>query len=152
MSLKDSLRVVILSVLPVVSALAEAPFTNKSAPPQSGLGTVSSVSAALIAVLTLVFVLAWAMRRFKLPGMGNAQHMRVLQGVALGAKERAVLLQVKNRQLVIGIAPGTVNLLCDLGEVAETETPAAPATGEPSAAEARTQEFKAILKRSLGLK
>lgn len=141
------------------SALAETQKFAATAQvaPATGIGAVSSMSAALLAVPTLVFVLAWVMRRFKLPGQNNASGLKVIQAVSLGPKERAVLVQLKDRQLLVGVAPGTVNLLCDLGEgsadgvAIETGTQTSAQTVDSQASSDMTPSFKAILKRSLGM-
>jgi len=41
-------------------------------------------------------------------GQGN---MRVISGIALGPKERIVLVEVENNWLVIGIVPGQIRTL-----------------------------------------
>jgi flagellar protein FliO/FliZ len=73
--------------------------------------------------------LAWVVRRFvQVPGLSKGA-VRILGGVSLGARERAVLLSVDKRRILVGIAPGQVRTLVDLGEddsVPETLTDSAP--------------------------
>jgi flagellar protein FliO/FliZ len=70
--------------------------------------------------------------------------------VAVGAKERAVLVQVGRQQLLLGVAPGRVNTLHVLTEPVTT-TPAGPPASSDGTDPAARPDFKAILKRSLGL-
>jgi flagellar protein FliO/FliZ len=50
--------------------------------------------------------------------------MRVIAGLPLGARERAVLVQVGNQQILLGVAPGRVQMLHVLeSPVAATSIP-----------------------------
>jgi flagellar protein FliO/FliZ len=73
---------------------------------------------------------------------GTAELQLVAQ-VALGARERAVLLRAGGQQLLVGVAPGSVRLLSVLPESAAPLPPAAgTAPSLPS--------FRELLRRSLG--
>lgn len=77
--------------------------------PVSG-GSVMQMLAGLILVIALIFFLAWALKRFTgLPGQHNS--MRVVASLSLSARERLVLVQAGERQLLLGVAPGRVNLI-----------------------------------------
>ena len=66
---------------------------------------------ALALVLGAVALAAWLLRRFA-PGQNIAgSAMRVVGGVAVGPKERIVLVEVGETWLVVGVAPGQVNAL-----------------------------------------
>jgi len=67
--------------------------------------------AGLALVLALIVVLGWAVRRFAhLPGAGKGL-IRVLGGVTLGSRERAVIVAVDGTRLLLGVAPGQVRML-----------------------------------------
>lgn len=65
----------------------------------------------LIVVLAFIAALAWLFRRLPLGqgAMGGA--VRVVGGVALGTRERLVLVEVGETWLLLGVAPGQVNTL-----------------------------------------
>ncbi len=78
--------------------------------------------AGLAAVLALILALGWAVRRFGRLPAGTKGAVRVLGGVALGARERAVLVAVGRTRLLLGVAPGqvrTLHVLPDEPEVAD---------------------------------
>jgi len=79
--------------------------------PSLGMAGVLQALAGLAAVLALVMVLAWIARRFGLqaPRMGSA--VKVVGGVMLTPKERVVVVEVQGTWLVLGVAPGKVNML-----------------------------------------
>ena len=114
-------------------------------------------------------------------GRPGAGAINIIADVALGQKERAVLIQVGAQQLLIGVAPGQVNTLHVLAEPVRMDdaqrggggdelspssspSPRAGATWEAAAAPVTPQTsanpatpppapglFESILKRSLGL-
>ncbi len=68
-------------------------------------------ASGLSIVLVLIFVCAWLLRRLgQISNVGGSK-LRVLGGVSVGARERVVLVQVGNNQLVLGVAPGRVQTL-----------------------------------------
>jgi flagellar protein FliO/FliZ len=90
----------------VASALAKG-----NAPAAEAAGSVVQMILGLLLVVALIFVFAWMARRFtNLPGVGQGA-VRVLGGVSLGTRERAVLMQVGDTQLLVGVAPGRVQTL-----------------------------------------
>jgi flagellar protein FliO/FliZ len=109
-----------------------------------GIGELAHVVIALLVVLGVLLLLATLVRRARGWSTRGPQHLEVLADVALGAKERAVLLRVGGLQLLLGVAPGRVSALHVL---TEPVVPVAPATGEPAGA----VSFQALLRRSLGV-
>ncbi len=123
--------------------------------PGAGASSVR-VLLALALVLAAVYGAAWAMRRLRASSGGAANGLQVVAQVGLGARERAVLLRAGDQHLLIGVANGSVRLLCELnpgntalqgGPPAAAPGPAAP--GTPGSAPARP-DFRALLMRSLG--
>ena len=65
----------------------------------------------LVIVIALIYGLSWVLKKYgNLPG-ANQIDMKVLGGVSLGTRERAVLIQVEGKKILVGVAPGRVNLL-----------------------------------------
>lgn len=74
-------------------------------------GGYSQVFFGLLLIVAIILGAAWFMRRY-----GNLQSsaggaMRVLAGMPLGPRERVILVQVGDTQLLLGIAPGRVQTL-----------------------------------------
>lgn len=80
------------------------------------------VLLGLVAVIALMLVFAWLMRRMSGFQGGAPGAMRVLGGLSMGAREKVVLVQVGETQLVLGVAPGRVQTLHVLDENIETPT------------------------------
>lgn len=148
----------LLATLANVTVAAEKPFAapqSVTPAPAADAGGLVQVTLSLLLVLAAVFAAAWVMRRVRGFGKFGANAIQIVADTALGPKERAVLIQVGQQQLLLGVAPGRVNTLHVL-----TEPVVDPAGGarqmpqnDASAAVSvpDTVNFKAILKRSLGL-
>lgn len=89
----------------VAHPISKQPHKRSSAAP------ILQVLLALGFVVVLIFGLAWLVRRSPWHVPGVDQPLQVLTSVSLGPRERAVLLQVGERQLLLGVAPGRVSLL-----------------------------------------
>ena len=105
----------LISTLLLVSAGAVAAAPDE-APAQlvpSPLSTTNLIDTGLglLVVLGLMLGLAWLVKRYvQLPGIGKGQ-VQILGGVSLGSREKAVLLSVEGKRLLVGVAPGRVQPL-----------------------------------------
>ncbi|MDH3712564.1 MAG: flagellar biosynthetic protein FliO [Gammaproteobacteria bacterium] len=69
------------------------------------------MSGGLLLVVALVFAAAWGVRRFgRLPTAGSGT-LQLLGGIAVGQRERVVLIKAGNERLLLGVAPGRVQML-----------------------------------------
>lgn len=100
------------------SAAAAAEEGARAASKLAAPGTSQAIEAVagLAAVLALILALGWAVRRFGRLPTSSKGAVRVLGGVALGARERAVLVAVGSTRLLLGVAPGQVRTLHVLPE------------------------------------
>lgn len=85
---------------------------------------LAQMLVGLVLVVAAILVLAFFMRR--VGGMQSrlGSEFRVLGGISLGSRERMLLVQVGEKQLVVGVAPGRVQTLHVLDEPIRTEGPA----------------------------
>jgi len=90
---------------------------------------------ALGAVIGLIFALAWITRRLPGTGLRHGDGLRIIVGISLGSRERAMVVEVNGRQLLLGVTPGAISLLHTL----DTPLPEKPP--------ARLPEFASLLKR-----
>lgn len=92
---------------------ADSLFQNTKTAPSNSIvqgGSVLQVLLSLAFIIVLIYAGAWYFRRMQL-GSGTGQSMRVVSAISVGTRERVVLVQVGEQQLVLGVAPGRVNLL-----------------------------------------
>ena len=82
-------------------------------------------------IVVLIVGMAWLMRRMGTFQATAAGELKVLGGLSVGQRERVVLIQVGEKQILVGVAPGRVNALHVLEEplkVDEQRTVSAPAS------------------------
>lgn len=100
----------------IFSPLALAAETARPAfvpPPVAAVssGSVLQVILSLLLVLAAVVLVGWILKRINLPQQGTGNALKVISGVAVGQRERIVLVEVNDTWLVVGVAPGQVNAL-----------------------------------------
>ena len=152
-----------MPVIALMSASTVLAAEEKFAAPQvaeriatPGAGSLVQVTLSLMLVLGAIFVAAWLVRRLKSFGKYSSGPIEIIADVSVGTKERAVLVQVGGKQLLLGVAPGRVNTLHVLDEPVGIDTVKTLATGNMAVTGttidgAQRPDFKAILRRSLGL-
>ncbi|KAF1722434.1 flagellar biosynthetic protein FliO [Pseudoxanthomonas wuyuanensis] len=113
-------------------ATAAAPVQKigYAAPSTPGIG---GAFVALILVLGLILGLAWLLKRMPGSGLGLRQNdqLRVVTTLAVGGKERLMVIEIGGEQLLIGVAAGGIHTLHRLPE----PLPAQPAPQLPNFAE-----------------
>lgn len=65
----------------------------------------------LILVLVCIALVAWLLKRSNSFHTAANGKMKVIAGLPLGTRERAVLVQVGDEQLLLGVTPQQINLL-----------------------------------------
>ena len=133
--------------MPFAAPAPAAPF----AAPSEGMPLVRVV-LALALVLGAVFAAAKLSRRMGVSGSAPTARLEVVAQASLGPRERAVLLRVGGREVLLGVATGNVRLLLDLDSTLDAD-PAATATGTTPAAAPdgpARPNFRDLLMRSLG--
>lgn len=107
--------------------------------PTLGVGA-GDLLRLLISLALVLGAIVLAARLYKRVGssVGNGAPLRVAAVVSLGPKERVVLLDIGERQLLVGVAPGGISKL-------ETFEQALPASAAPPAV-----DFRRTLSKVLG--
>ncbi len=117
---------VLLTAIAPLQAAGKAPSPIGMAHEVMNSGFMLQFVAGLAVVLLSIVGLAWLLKRAG--GLRASAHgaLRVIDGIAIGARERLVLVQVGETQVLLGVAPGRVSSLCVLDEkVTTTALPAA---------------------------
>lgn len=121
----------------------------------SGAASVVQMVFSLAAVVAIILGLAWMTRRMQgLRGVAS-KDLRVRSTLAVGLKERVVIVEARGHEFLIGVAPGRVSLLQALGASAQdagsgtaiTNAEGADATGNPSFGEAFSTQLDKLLGR-----
>ncbi|MGY5327716.1 flagellar biosynthetic protein FliO [Pseudomonas protegens] len=128
-----------------LSALAAEPAATAAvaaAGPVTGSvsGQLTQLVLGLLLVIGVIFFLAWLLRRVQQAGpAGKGQVIELIGSRALGPRDRLVLVQVGNEQILLGLTPGTITPLHVLKEPVQVPN-----------AEQATPEFAQRLMELLG--
>ena len=148
------LRLLLSSILyfPLLTAAAETARPAYTPPPPVAMSTggVMQVIFSLILVLAAVAVVAWLIKRINLPQQGAASMLKVISGVAVGPRERVVLMEVNDTWLVVGVAPGQVRTLHTMPKGVLQNVPKSnPPSGSASFAATPDGKFQMWLKQMM---
>ncbi|MDR3352632.1 MAG: flagellar biosynthetic protein FliO [Zoogloeaceae bacterium] len=96
----------LLLALPKLALAAEPPVSSAGS-----AGSFLHVFLMLLVIVACLVLFAWLSRKV-LGGKGFGQGgLRLLGGVALGPRERIVLVEAGDQLLVVGIVPGQIRTL-----------------------------------------
>jgi flagellar protein FliO/FliZ len=88
-----------------------ASATRPAAQDPMAMTSLWQLTLGMLLVLGLILGIAWVLKRsgrFQVTAGGG---LRILGGLSMGTRERVVLLQVGDTQLLVGVAPGRVQTL-----------------------------------------
>lgn len=108
----------LLLALLALPGFAFAAEPAAQAPAASGgiAGQLAQLVIGLLLVIGLIFLLAWMMRRVQRLGPNNGKVIKIVATQALSPRDRLVLVQVGNEQVLLGLTPGRINSLHVMGE------------------------------------
>ena len=90
------------SVVNTASAIGSDPMSS---------GYLLQLIIGLIVVVICILVLAWIAKRVNGLQSSTDGMLKILGGISMGSRERVVLLQVGEQQLLLGVSPGRINTL-----------------------------------------
>lgn len=121
--------------LAAAEQLARPAYTPPPAAVSSG--SIAQIIISLLLVLAAVVLVAWVLKRISMPRHGAGSLMRIVTSVAVGQRERVVLVEINDTWLVVGVAPGQVRTLYSMPR---TELPE-PEAGDRSATDGKFQNW-----------
>lgn len=122
-------------------ACAALPASAGAAGEALAMPGIGQLLVNLALVLGLIVVLAWLARYLQLAGPAQSGPLRVLATVPVGQRERIVLIEAGERQLLVGVAAGQLRTLHVL------DTPLAVSTGEGARAGMLPAALRRLVRR-----
>ncbi|MCF6440388.1 flagellar biosynthetic protein FliO [Pseudoalteromonas luteoviolacea] len=104
-----------------VAAAAQSPGPNLD---------IVTVILSLISIVALIIGLAWLVKRVN-PNVGNNQDFKVIRSLPLGTRERLLVIEIDDKQHLLGVTPQNINYLYQL-ETPLDESQTAPFVKELS--------------------
>jgi flagellar protein FliO/FliZ len=121
---------VALGLAGAASLASAATVAPTGAAPGNLGGQVLQMVLGLLAVLGLIFVMAWLLRRVQGATPQRGQVIEILGSRTIGPRDRLLLVQVGKAQILLGHSPGTIEALHVLDEPVEVPASARQATPE----------------------
>ncbi len=125
-----------------VSSDSALPDTGLAATPGVGGGEILSLGAGMIVIVGVIILLGWLYSRSRFVGGGSNDLINVVATRALGQKERLLVVEVAEQQLLVGMTQHGMRTLHVLDKpVAEPPADAAPQAGFAGRLRAAFQEI-----------
>ncbi|QAX84062.1 flagellar biosynthetic protein FliO [Pseudomonas sp. DTU12.3] len=136
-----ALPLTVLAAEPAATIAASVPAATAPMVNSGVAGQLTQLVFGLLLVLGVIFFLAWLLRRVQQAGpAGKGQVIELIGSRALGPRDRLMLVQVGNEQILLGLSPGTITALHVLKEPVPV----------PSTSEKATPDFAQQLLKILG--
>lgn len=101
---------VLLSISNIAYSNDEVVAQITKSDPMSGSYLLQLVIGLIVVILCIV-ALAWLAKKMNRLQTATDESLKILGGISMGSRERVVLLQVGEEQLLVGVSPGHINTL-----------------------------------------
>lgn len=99
----------------ITLALPQWAYAEGAQPPAPVVGTsghLLNMTVGLLLIIALIFGLAWLLRRFGQGGLFKQQKsIKIVAAMALGTRERLVVVDVGGQQILLGVTAREINTL-----------------------------------------
>jgi len=101
---------VLLFSLPLSAAEQSETARTLTESPLSAMNLVQTFLGLLLVLICIVLV-AWLLKRSNSFHTAASGKLKVIAGIPLGTRERAVLVQIGDEQILLGVTPQQINML-----------------------------------------
>ncbi len=74
------------------------------------------LTGGLLLVVAIIFTIAWMLKRLNLTQQSQGGALRIVAGLSVGTRDRIVLVQVGDEQILVGLSPGRMEKLHALSQ------------------------------------
>lgn len=93
------------------SALSNPSLSNPSLSNPMSSGYLIQLILGLVVVILCVVALAWFAKKMNKFHSSSDESIKIITAISMGTREKIVLLQVGEEQLLVGVSPGNINKL-----------------------------------------
>jgi flagellar protein FliO/FliZ len=82
---------------------------------------VIQILISFLIVIGVILSIAWFMKKTGRLGYGGGQLIKIKSSISLGMREKILVIEVANENIVVGVAPGQIRTLHVMGSDIEIE-------------------------------
>jgi|GEM_PF-2266502 len=101
-------------MLLLLGSLQRVALAAENSADESSSTTIVALVVPLLAVVFALAALWWMLRRYNTRG-GAAGPLRIVQVLAVGPRERVLVVDHESRRFLLGVTSSTISLVADLG-------------------------------------
>ncbi len=75
---------------------------------------LAATLGSLVFVIALIVGMAWLLKRMRVPAFGQQKGLSVIRQLAVGTKERVMIVQAGEEQFLIGVTAQSIQLISKL--------------------------------------
>ncbi len=75
---------------------------------------LATTLGSLLFVIALILLLAWLLKRMRVPAFGQQKGLSIIKQLPVGTRERVMIIQVGEEQYLIGVTTQSIQLLAKL--------------------------------------
>ncbi|TXX45629.1 flagellar biosynthetic protein FliO [Vibrio cholerae] len=75
---------------------------------------LATTLGSLLFVIALILLLAWLLKRMRVPAFGQQKGLSIIKQLPVGTRERVMIIQVGEDQYLIGVTTQSIQLLAKL--------------------------------------
>lgn len=109
-------RACITAALLLATNAAMAAARPIDVPSVVSTGSMVKITLSLLLVLAAIVAVAWLLKRMNIAQQGRGNLLKVIGSVAIGQRERVVLVEVGDTWLLVGVGPGQIRTLHTLAK------------------------------------
>lgn len=109
-------HICIFFTLLLVEKTAMAATRPIEVPSVVSTGGMIKITLSLLLVLAAIVAVAWLLKRMNVAQQGRGNLLKVIGSVAVGQRERVVLVEIGETWLLVGVGPGQIRTLHTLAK------------------------------------
>ena len=111
----------LLMPIGLFSGVLRAQTENLAAAPLEPISSpyLLKLTGGLILIVALILLLAWRVKKFNPNQKSPTGLIKIIAGLSIGTRDRIVLLQIGEEQILVGLTPGRIEKLHTLAQPLE---------------------------------
>lgn len=112
----NSAKLRLKQLLGALGLMLSVPHTLSAAPISTAPTNLdfATTLGSLVLVIGVILLLAWLLKRMKVPALGQQKGLRIVSQLPVGPKERIAVVHVGEEQFLVGITSQSIQTLAKL--------------------------------------